>query len=239
MAERFKLRILVVDDEQQMVRLLCEVLTQLGAEPQGFSSSRAAAEIVNLQKFDGAFLDWVMPEMDGLELAERIRWSKSNSLCPIVMVTAYSEPDGIRRCFQAGINFFVQKPLTVEQIRQLDQAASDLMLREHLRYQRIPVQIDLVCHWQMQSFEQKGKGKSVNLSTTGMLAKLEATPVPGSLIRVRFQLPGEPQPLALTAYVVRLAESQQVGLRFVNLTREERWRLVEFSKASLALDPAS
>lgn len=78
MPKRFKPRILVVDDEQQMLRLLCEVLTQLGAEPQGFSSSRNAAEIVNFQKFDGVLLDWMMPEMDGLELAERIRGSNSN-----------------------------------------------------------------------------------------------------------------------------------------------------------------
>lgn len=239
MPKRFKPRILVVDDEQQMLRLLCEVLTQAGAEPEGFSSSRAAAEIVNLQKFDGVFLDWMMPEMDGLELAERIRWSKSNSLCPIVMVTAHSEPDGIRRCFQAGINFFVQKPMTVGQIHHLFDAAYDLMLQEHLRYQRLPLRAELICHWQVQDFEQETKGESLNLSTTGMLARLEATPAPGSLIRVRFQLPGEPQSLALTAYVVRLAASQQVGLRFVNLTREERWRLVEFSKAALALNPPS
>lgn len=239
MAKRFKPRILVVDDEQQMLRLLCEVLMQAGAEPQGFSSSPAAAEMVNLHKFDGVFLDWMMPEMDGLGLVERIRSSKSNSLCPIVMLTAHSEPDGIRRCFQAGINFFAHKPLTMGQIQLLFDAAYDLILQERLRYQRLPLQTALICHWRMQDFEQEAQGVSVNLSTTGMLAKLDAAPVPGTLIRVAFQLPGDPRPLDLTAYVVRLAGSQQVGLRFVNLTREERWRLIDFSKASLVLDSVS
>lgn len=133
----------------------------------------------------------------------------------------------------------MQKPVAVEQIHQFFQAAYDLMLQERLRYQRIPLQTGLLCHWKMQDFEQEARGESLNLSTTGMLANLEATPAPGTLIRVRFQLPGEPTPFALTAYAIRLAGSQQVGLRFVNLSREERWRLVEFSKASLALDPAS
>lgn len=231
MRKRFKPKLLVVDDEPQMLRFLCEVLTRLGAQPQGFSSSRAAAEIVNLQKFDGVFLDWIMPEMDGLALAERIRWSKSNSLCPIVMVTAYAEPDGIRRCFQARINCFLQKPVTAEQVRQLFKATYDLMLQERLRYQRVPAQVPAVCAWQVQSFEQKAKGQSVNLSTTGMLAKLDATPVPGSLAKLKFTLPTDTQPCLLKAFVVRLAPDQQVGLRFVNLTREERWRLAGFSKS--------
>ena len=54
----FRPRILVVDDERQMLQLLKELLTQMGAEPCCVDSSREAAEWINREKFDGIFLDW-------------------------------------------------------------------------------------------------------------------------------------------------------------------------------------
>jgi len=123
----FRPRILVVDDDPQMLKLVGEVLAGMGAEPHCVQSSRQAAELVNREKFDGVFLDWFMPELDGLQLAERIRWSKTNSTCPMVMLTANQEPDAMRQCFRVGINFFLQKPATVDRIQGLLKAARDLM----------------------------------------------------------------------------------------------------------------
>ena len=65
----FKPKILVVEDDEQMLRLLGEVLAQMGAEPYCEGSSVHAAELAEHEKFDGVFLDWKMPELDGLELA--------------------------------------------------------------------------------------------------------------------------------------------------------------------------
>lgn len=229
----FKPKILVVDDEPLMLDLLAEALTQVGAEFRCVLSSQQAAGITDTEKFDGVFLDWMMPELDGLELARKIRWSKSNSLCPIVMVTGNTEPGAMGECFRAGINFFLQKPVSLEQIQKVAKNSWDLMLQERLRYQRVPAQVPVVCVYAIQSFEQHAQGQSIDMSTTGMLVKLGSTPSPGSLVRLEFTLPGNPKPCLLTAFVVRHASSQQVGLRFVNLTREERWQLLQFSKAAI------
>jgi len=236
---RFIPKILVVDDEPQMLELQREVLTRRRTEPRCVGSSREAAELIEQEKFDGVFLDWLMPDIDGLELAQKIRWSRSNSLCPIVMITGVTEREALRQCFRSGINFFLQKPVSVEQINKLLTAAWDLLLQERLRYQRVPLQVAVECQWHIQDFRQKGKGKMVNLSTTGMLVKLDPAPTPTTLVYLRFRLPGDSQPLALNAYVVRTAPGQQVGLRLVNLTPEERWCLMEFSRSALGFETES
>lgn len=229
----FQPRILVVDDDPHVLKLLGEVLTNVGTEPRCLLSSRQAAELVNREKFDGVMLDWFMPEMDGLQLAERIRWSKTNSTCPLIMLTGNQEPDAMRQCFRVGINFFLQKPATVERIQGLVKAAHDLMLQERLRYQRLPLSLPVRCQWEVQAYEQQASGESLNLSTSGMLARLQTEPPTGALVHVSFSLPGEREPFACTACVVRRAAGGHVGLRFVNLSREERWRLMNFSKAAL------
>ncbi|MFB3140776.1 MAG: response regulator, partial [Candidatus Acidiferrales bacterium] len=62
-----------------------------------------AAELAEREKYDGVFLDWKMPELDGLELAQRIRQSTMNPNCPIVMITGITEPGALKNSFQAGI----------------------------------------------------------------------------------------------------------------------------------------
>ena len=69
----FRPKILIVDDDLQMLGLLGNVLSQMGAEPHCVASSPQAAELITRHKFDGMFLDSDMPEMTGVELAERKR----------------------------------------------------------------------------------------------------------------------------------------------------------------------
>lgn len=229
----FRPKILVVDDEPQMLSYLKEVLSRMGTRPHCLQSSPQAAELINKEKFDGVLLDWRMPDLDGLQLAERIRWSKSNSTCPLIMLTASQEPDAMKECFRAGINFFLQKPASVDRIQHLVNAARDLMLQERVRYYRAPLRVPLAAHWEVQGFPQKSRGKTVNVSTTGLLAYLENSPPPGGLVSMEFPLPDDSQAFACSACVIRQAPGSQFGLRFVNLGREDRWRLAAFARTTL------
>jgi len=226
----FRPKLLVVDDELPFLELLGEVLKGRGATPRCVPSSRQAAELADREKFDGVFSDWKMPEMDGLELARHIRWSKSNSRCPIAMLTGAAETEALRQCFRAGVTFFLQKPATVAQIERLFNAARDAMFQEHLRYWRLPLQMRVSAAWAIQDYQQSSKGQSINLSTTGMLAKLETSPTPGTSVDLRFNLPQDPVPLELQSYAVRATPDQMTGLRFVNLDREQWGRLLHFAQ---------
>ena len=217
-----------------MLSLLAEVLANFGAEPRCTNSSRRAAELIKREKFDAVFLDWLMPEMSGLELAEQVRWSKSNSRCPIIMLTGNTKREALQECFRAGINFFLQKPVSISEIERLLNASRGMILQERRRYQRAPVVTEVNCAWDIESFHQKSRGLSVNVSPSGMLARLESTPPPGKLVSLKFKLPDDPQPFAFRASVVRLGPNQQVGLLFYRVAREQRERLANFVERVLS-----
>jgi len=225
----FKAKILVVEKHQETLRLLEETLGRMGAELHCLDSSRSAAELINQAKFDAFFLDLDLPEMDGCELAERIRWSRSNSRCPIVMITDNPAPAALRRCFRAGVNFFLEKPVTPQQLETLLNATRGIMAQERRRYQRAPVRVPVHCRWEIQSLPQVVTGESLDVSASGMRLQLGLTPSPGGVIQIHFRLPGDPHPYNVTARLARIGPGQEFALTFVGLTREQRQRLMDFS----------
>jgi CheY-like chemotaxis protein len=229
----FEPKILVVDDEPVMLDLLNEGLIQAKCAPRCVESGQAAVDLLNKEKFDGIFVDWMMPGMDGLELVKNILRSDRNSACPIVMVTAKSDRDAMRECFKAGVNFFLQKPVSFAQIQTLVSAASHMMLQEHLRYHRVPFETNVVFQWQPQSSQEEIKGTSVNISGSGMCVILASPPPLGTLVNLKFSLSEEPHPLDLTGLIVQVWPNNRVGIRFNNLAQDQRRQLMRFAKSAL------
>jgi len=228
-----KAKILVVDDDQQVLYLLGEVLTREGAEPHCVQSSPQAAERVERERFDGVFLDWNMPELSGLKLARRIRNSSVNAHCPIVMLTGFATPELREESLRTGINFFLPKPVSMQQVRVLLNGIHGLMLDERRTAPRIPVHTPVVCAWD----QHQVKGRSLNLSATGMLVALDTVPEVGAGARLEFTLPGDSKPVELTVRVARVTvfagsahpvSNRQVGFRFAGISREIRHRLREY-----------
>src|SRR4030095_8729845 len=57
-------------------------------------------------------LDWMLPGMDGLEAAERIRSRNETRTLPIVLISAYAGKEEEARCAELGVNVFLPKPIT-------------------------------------------------------------------------------------------------------------------------------
>ena len=108
------LRILVVDDEPQVLEVFRTLLEPLGYEVLTTADSREAARRIEVENFDGIAVDGVMPQTDGFELTQKIRASRSNYGVPIIMFTEHDSAEIMRRAFQAGIRFFLAKPLSPE-----------------------------------------------------------------------------------------------------------------------------
>ena len=72
------LKIMFVDDEPEVLKLFKAMAEPLGTEVQTFANSREAALRIRKEKFDGVFLDAMMPQLDGFELAKLVRASPSN-----------------------------------------------------------------------------------------------------------------------------------------------------------------
>ena len=160
-----KARILVVDDDEQLLKLLDQVLSGLGVEVCAVESGQEAAEMVGKDRFDGVFLDWKMPKMTGMELARRVRESEPNSDCPIVMLTGHPSPAAVEESRDAGVDFFLPKPLSMHQIGGILDAMDGMRMGRKPRARRIPMRCPVIVRW---GTNQMG-GQTRNVSSSGML----------------------------------------------------------------------
>jgi DNA-binding NtrC family response regulator len=109
--------ILIVDDEPN-VRLTYRTTLETEEFEVGEASDAAAAlREMSEKEFDLAILDMRMPEVDGLELLERMR--ELGIQTPVVIITAYGDIPHAVRAMKLGAIDFLQKPLTPEALRSV------------------------------------------------------------------------------------------------------------------------
>ena len=101
-------RVLVVDDEAELVRAMARILKARGFEVQTASNGMEALEILTKQTFDVMLVDLVMPGMSGLELLKRAKTLQEQ--LEVVMMTAYADVDTAVTSVKAGAYDFLTKP---------------------------------------------------------------------------------------------------------------------------------
>jgi two-component system KDP operon response regulator KdpE len=100
-------RVLVVDDEQQILRALRVILREAGFETLPASTGEEALDLAALQHPDAGIVDLVLPDMDGIELCRRLReWTD----IPLVVLSAVGDEDAKVRALAAGADDYVTKP---------------------------------------------------------------------------------------------------------------------------------
>ena len=80
--------ILVVDDDEKIGKLFCDVLKDEGHQVEVVTSGDQAVEALKRKTFNLVFLDMIMPGMNGLETLKVLK--ESNQSVPVVMMTGYS-----------------------------------------------------------------------------------------------------------------------------------------------------
>jgi response regulator NasT len=113
-AETGRLRILVAEDEA-LIRLdLAEMLTEAGHEVVGQASNgEQAVELATELEPDLVVMDVKMPVMDGITAAEKIGEAR---ICPVVMLTAFSQTELVERARDAGVMAYIVKPFTANDL---------------------------------------------------------------------------------------------------------------------------
>lgn len=103
-----KLRALIADDESVIRMDLREMLTEAGHEVVGEAATgEEAVAQARSERPDIAIVDIKMPGMDGIEAA---RVMIAEEICPVVLLTAYGQPDLVARAKEAGVFGYVTKP---------------------------------------------------------------------------------------------------------------------------------
>ncbi|QDV47613.1 Sensor protein ZraS [Stieleria neptunia] len=111
------MKILIADDSAMMRHVLVESLKQWDYEIVATENGAEAWERYQKERFPLVLSDWMMPEMDGLELVSRIRSSQSTDYTYIILLTAKSEKEDLVHAMEAGADDFLIKPCDTEELR--------------------------------------------------------------------------------------------------------------------------
>ncbi len=118
MAIDMKMQILVVDDYNTMLRILKNLLKQLGFNnvDQAMDGAEALSKL-NSSKFDFIISDWNMEPMTGIELLKKVRASDNLKHIPFIMITAESKTENVIAAQQAGVSNYIVKPFNAETLK--------------------------------------------------------------------------------------------------------------------------
>jgi len=109
------MRVLLVDDEEQLVSTLAERLAFRGIQANWVTSSTAALELIETESFDLAILDVKMPKISGLELKKRLQVLRP--AMRFIFLTGHgSEDDFNIGTAEAGKDFYLVKPVKIESL---------------------------------------------------------------------------------------------------------------------------
>ena len=106
-------RILVVDDDREIVKLICLYLENEGYETLTAYNGRECLERIGAEKVDLLVLDIMMPELDGMEACRRIRETQN---IPIIFVSAKGEPMDKIMGLATGADDYLTKPFELEEL---------------------------------------------------------------------------------------------------------------------------
>ena len=105
-------RILIVEDDEDLVRLSTHWLEREGYEVEHAPDGETALEILKHEPLPAlVLLDVMLPKIDGFELLRRIRTDRRTKTLPVVMVTSFSRDRDAARGRELGANDYIVKPL--------------------------------------------------------------------------------------------------------------------------------
>jgi len=105
-----KNKILVVEDEESLLKLESILLSSKGYNVTGVMDGKAALKEVRLNRPDLVILDIMLPEMDGFEVCRQIKQNPETSNIPVVMLTAKKNSQDLARGQEVGSDAYITKP---------------------------------------------------------------------------------------------------------------------------------
>ena len=103
-------KILVVEDEESLLKLESILLTSKGFEVTGVMDGKAALEQISINRPDLVLLDIMLPQLDGFEVCCAIKSDAGTSSILVVMLTAKKNGQDLQRGKDAGADAYITKP---------------------------------------------------------------------------------------------------------------------------------
>jgi response regulator NasT len=164
-------RIVVAEDETLIRMDLVEMLTEAGYQIVGQGvNGQEAIELANTHKPDLTILDVKMPVLDGISAAEKII-----DICPVLMLTAFSQRELVERARDTGVMAYVVKPFTINDLLP----AIEISISRYRQMKSLETEVaDLYERLETRKIVDRAKGilmKTMNLSEPESFSWIQKT----------------------------------------------------------------
>ena len=118
MAVDLEMPVLIVDDYKTMLRIIRNLLKQIGFNNvDEATDGKAALERMQQRKYGLVISDWNMEPMTGLEFLKQVRVDESLRETPFIMITAESKTENVIAAKEAGVNNYIVKPFNAATLK--------------------------------------------------------------------------------------------------------------------------
>jgi len=213
---------LLLSRDAEVVRVLRPTLEKLSIDVEICQEAKKASEILISEKFDAVIVD-CDDLQGGREVLECLRATPSNKNT-VTFAVLNGKKTTTQEAFSMGVNFVLQKPISILNASRCFHAALSFMERERRRYFRHPVKM-LV---RVFIDDKEWKATSTNVSERGIALMLHQALPKNATPRVRFTLPETGTQLEIEAEVAWADLKGHAGLRFLKVPQSsqeilEKW----------------
>jgi len=116
-----KIKMLLAEDDELNRKMMTAIFSKFGLTPDIAKNGLEVLERLNDNVYDLILMDMSMPVMDGIQATVKIREmeKQTGSHIIIIAVTANASRDDIDRCYQAGMDDFITKPIKIDEMLQI------------------------------------------------------------------------------------------------------------------------
>ncbi len=105
-------KVIIIDDEPFILMMIEDKLKRAGLEVISLRESRSAIDVIRKEKPNLIILDWMMPEVSGIEICKAIKSDPDLASIPIFMLTAKGQEDDEKLGIKCGVERYITKPFS-------------------------------------------------------------------------------------------------------------------------------
>ena len=129
-------KILVVDDDREILKLIAMLLRRIGADAWTFADGQSAMQRLSEALPDLIILDLMLPDIDGLQILQHVRDQERFSHVPVLILSAKADPETIRAGLDLGADGYITKPYIANTL--IDKVRLMLQSKRHGKTQAEP-----------------------------------------------------------------------------------------------------
>jgi DNA-binding response OmpR family regulator len=208
------LKSLLLSSDEKTVRILRRVLSDLEITVEHCSGMDDAIRRITRQRFEAIIVDAANVE-NATNVLKAAQAAPVNKRALAIVLVESSV--GLKGGFEMGAHFVLHKPLAVERAKSSFRAVRALMRRERRVQLRVPVQVPVECQG-----ARRYKAKTIDLCEGGMAIQFTTHVTNETLLHFSLELPGMGKKLEVIGQLAWEGSDDQVGVRFKNISDEQR-----------------